>query len=116
VATFDGSVFGCGTQPIVSVDVLQGPGGPNQWNANGFQIQTTTPSGGSANLNHDFEMRSLDGNGVPDCRPGVRWQLVGGFNTGYTGFSGAVTTTLEDDSTASALISLTKSSSIGGRG
>ncbi len=90
---------------------MQGPGGPNQWNANGFSIDFTTQNGGTAVLNHDFAMRSLDGHGVPGCRPTVSWVLTGGFNTAYTSFNGAVTTTLEpgsDPSTANALLSLTK--------
>ena len=118
-ATFGGSVFGCGAQPTVSADVVQGPGGPNQWNANGFQIDFTTQNGGTAFLNHDFAMRSLDGHGMPGCRQTVSWVLTGGFNTAYTSFNGAVTTTLEpgsNPSTANALISLTKGSSKGGRG
>jgi hypothetical protein len=70
-------------------------------------------------LNHTFETRSLDGHGVSGCRPTVSWVLTGGFNNGYTSFSGAVTTTLEPGNnppTANALLSLTKSSSKGGRG
>ena len=118
-ATFGGSVFGCSAQPTVSADVVQGPGGPNQWNANGFQIDFTTQNGGTAFLNHDFAMRTLDGHGVPGCRPTVSWVLTGAFNTAYTSFNGAVTTTLEPGSnpgTANALISLTKGSSKGGQG
>ena len=103
----------------MSTDVVQGPGGPNQWNANGFQIQFTTQNNGSVSMNHDFAMRTLDGNGTPGCRPGVHWVMNGAFNTGYTGFNGAVTTTLEpgsNPSTANALLTLTKSSTKGGRG
>ncbi|MBA3717199.1 MAG: hypothetical protein H0W87_03090, partial [Actinobacteria bacterium] len=107
-ATFGGSVFGCSSQPAVSATVVQGPGGANQWNANGFAIDFTTQNNGTAILNHDFTMRTLDGHGVPGCRPGVSWVLTGAFNTGYTGFSGAVTTTLENGSTANALITMAK--------
>jgi hypothetical protein len=118
-ATFGGSVFACGAQPTVSADVVQGPGGPNQWNANGFEIALTTQNGGTVFLNHDFAMHSLDGHGVPGCRPAVSWALTGGFNSAYTSFNGAITTTLEpgsNPSTANALISLTKGPSKGGRG
>jgi hypothetical protein len=116
-ATFEGSVFGCGTQPTVSGDVVQGPGGPNQWNANGFQIDLTTQNGGTVVLNHDFAMRTLDGHGIPGCRKTVSWVLTGAFNSTYTNFNGSVTTTLEDMTTAPALLSLTwESSSKGGRG
>jgi hypothetical protein len=115
-ATFGGSPFACGTVPTVSADVRQGPGGPNQWNASGFQIDFTSQNGGSAVLNHDFAMRSLDGHGVPGCRPTVSWVLTGGFNSTYTGFNGAVTTSLEGGGTANALLNLTKSSRKGGRG
>ena len=111
--TFGGSVFACGAQPTVG-GRRAGAGGPNQWNANGFQIDFTTQNGGTAFLNHDFAMRSLDGHGVPGCRPTVSSVLTGAFNTAYTSFNGAVTTTLEPGSnpgTANALISLTKGSS-----
>ena len=90
---------------------MQGPGGPNQWNANGFQIQFTTQNNGSVSLNHDFGMRTLDGTGTPGCRPSVHWSLTGAFNSVYASFNGAVTTTLEPGSnppTANALLSLTK--------
>jgi hypothetical protein len=107
-ATFGGSVFGCGSQPSVSATVVQGPGGPNQWNATGFSIDFTTQNGGTAALNHDFEMRTLDGHGSPGCRPTVNWVLNGAFDSTYTSFNGAVTTTLEDGSTANALLSLAK--------
>ena len=110
-ATFGGSPFACPSVPTVSADVVQGPGGANQWNANGFQIDITTPNGGTAVLNHDFSMRTLDGHGIPGCRKTVSWVLTGAFTTGYTSFSGAVTTTLEpgsNPSTANALISMTK--------
>jgi hypothetical protein len=36
--------------------------------------------------------------------------LTGAFNTAYASFNGAVTTTLENGSTANALISMTKGS------
>ena len=107
-ATFGGSVFGCGAQPTVSADVVQGPGGPNQWNANGFSIDFTTQNGGAAVLNHDFGLRTLDGHGVPGCRPTVSWVLTGAFTPSYTSFNGAVTTRLEDSTTANALLSLSK--------
>jgi hypothetical protein len=115
-ATFGGTVFGCAAQPTVSANVVQGPGGANQWNANGFSIDFTTQNGGTAVLNHDFERRTLDGHGTPGCRPTVSWVLTGAFTTDYTTFNGSVTTTLEDMSTAPALLSLTKGSSKGGRG
>jgi len=95
---------------------VQGPGGANQWNANGFSIDFTTQNGGTAVLNHDFGMRTLDGHGVPGCRKTVSWVLTGAFNSGYTSFNGSVTTTLEDMSTAPALITMTKSSAKGARG
>jgi hypothetical protein len=100
----------------VSADVTQGPGGPNQWNATGFSIAVTTPNDGTAALTHTFEGRELDGQGTPGCRPTVHWNLLGAFNTGYTSFNGAVTTTLEGGGTANALLSLTKGSAKGGRG
>ena len=109
-ATFEGAVFGCGRQPTVSADVAQGPGGANQWNAIGFAIDFAAQDGGSASLNHTFSTRTLDGHGTPGCRPTVRWVLIGAFNTGYTSFNGSVTTTLEDLTTAPALLSLTKGS------
>ena len=51
-------------------------------------------------------MQSLDGSGVPSCRPGASWVLTGGFTA--TSFTGTITTTLEDGSTAPAHISLTR--------
>jgi hypothetical protein len=104
-ASFSGSVLGCAEQPSVSATVTPGIG-PNQWSPAGFSIQGTTPSGGSASLNHDFNMRSLDGRGIPGCRPDVSWVLTGGFNPGYMVFNGAVTTTFPD-STTGAILSLT---------
>ncbi len=105
-ATFSTGTFGCGgQQPTVSATITPGMG-PNQWNSAGFSIQVTTPSGGNASLTYDYSMQSLDGSGVPGCRPGVHWVLTGGFS-GNT-FNGAVTTTLEDGTTAPATLSLTR--------
>ena len=109
-ANFGGTTFGCSSQPTISQTLVQGPGGANQWNANGFQIDFASQSGGSAVLNHDFALRTLDGHGVPGCRPTVSWVLTGAFDSGYTSFNGSVTTTLENMTTAPALLSLTKAS------
>ncbi len=106
-ATFGVGVFGCGgQQPTVSATITPGMG-PNQWNSTGFSIQITTLTNGTVSLTYDYGMQSLDGSGVPGCRPGVRWVLTGGFSG--NNFNGSVTTTLEDGSTAPALISLTRS-------
>lgn len=105
--TFGGTIFGCGgQQPTVTATVTPGMG-PNQWNSAGFSVQITTPTNGTASLNYDYAMQSLDGSGSPGCRPGVHWVLTGGFSG--NNFNGAVTTTLENGSTANATLSLTRS-------
>jgi hypothetical protein len=101
------SIFGC-TDQDSTVSATVSPGiGPNHWNSDGFSIDTTTPTGGKAKLNYDFARQSLDGNGVPGCRPSVSWVLTGGF--AGNSFSGAVTTALGNGSTAHALLSLARS-------
>jgi hypothetical protein len=111
-----GSVFGCGPQPTVSADVVQGPGGPNQWNANGFSILLDPgPAGGRISLNHNFEFRSFDGTGTPGCRPDVTWALTGGFTTNYSAYNGQMT--ISGGVNANSLITINHvSSAKGARG
>lgn len=104
---FGGNIFGCPPQPALTLTITAGSGA-NHWDASGFRIQVTGPSGGSISVNYDFATQTLSGNGRPGCRPGVTWTLKGGFN-GVT-FNGQMTTTLEDGSTAPAVITMKKTS------
>jgi len=106
-ATLSGNVLGCPELPSFSATVTPGAG-QNQWNPAGFSIQATTPGAGSASLNHDFNLRTLDGRGIPGCRADASWVLTGAFNAGYTAFNGTITTSFPNSSTG-AFLSLTHS-------
>jgi uncharacterized protein RhaS with RHS repeats len=103
-----GNVFGCSPPPPTGGTVTAGSGA-NHWDANGFTLQITGPQGGTIAIAYDARMRTLKGNGRPGCRPGVTWTLQGTFSG--NAFTGSVTTTLEDGSTAPANIKLARSSS-----
>jgi hypothetical protein len=101
-----GNVFGCSPPPPTAATITKG-NGPNQWNPSGFTIQITGPLGGTISVKYDFATKTLSGTGRPGCRPSVTWALNGTFS-GNT-FNGMMTTTLEDGSTAPAVITLTRS-------
>lgn len=101
-----GNIFGCPTPPPVAAVITAGEGA-NHWNRDGFSLQITGPQGGSINATYVFATQTLTGNGRPGCRPGLTWALQGTFS-GNT-FNGTMTNTLEDGSTAPAVVTLTRS-------
>jgi hypothetical protein len=106
IFTFNlGGAFGCSSWTPVAGPIKAGTG-PNTWNTDGFNFQATDPPGGTLSVNYDAVTQTLTGNGRPGCRPGITWSLRGTFSGGT--FTGTMTITFEDGSTAAVTISLTR--------
>jgi hypothetical protein len=102
----DGAIFGCsGSQTLVSATVDSGLGGPNQWSAAGFAVQTIQDDR-ITTLNYDYILQSLDGSGSPACNPSAHWVLTGGF-AGNT-FTGTLTITFEGGPSVPAVLNLAR--------
>lgn len=106
IFTFNlGGAFGCSSWSPVVGPIRAGTG-PNTWSADGFNFQATDPPGGTVSVTYDAATQTLTGNGRPGCRPGLTWTLRGTFSAPT--FTGTMTMTFEDGSTAPVAISLTR--------
>lgn len=105
-ANFGGNVFGCPPPPPARATVTQGTG-PNTWNANGFNIDTTTEIGDKVVLTYVFATQSMTGNGQSGCNPDITWRLTSGTFSGNT-FTGRLEILFRGSSFATSVLTLTR--------
>jgi hypothetical protein len=105
-ANFGGNVFGCSSPPPASGTVTQGTG-PNTWNADGFNVDITTPIGGKVVLAYVFAASSMTGSGVSGCNPSITWKMTTGTFAGNT-FTGRIEISLSGAPLATSVLTLTR--------
>ena len=106
-ADFGGNVFGCADPPAEAATPLTKGAGANHWSAGGFQIKGPSKDFGTLTLTYNAGTGALSGGGSnPVCAPGLSWTVAGKF-AGKT-FTGKVSITLADKSSAISDISLTR--------
>ena len=105
-SNFGGNVFGCSSPPDATGTVTQGTG-PNTWNADGFNVDITTPIGGKVVLAYVFASSSLTGNGRSGCNPDITWRMASGTFAGNT-FNGRIEIFYQGSPFATSVLSLTR--------
>jgi hypothetical protein len=105
-SNFGGSVFGCSSPPPATGTVNQGAG-PNTWNAEGFNVNLTTPIGGKVLLAYVFATSSMTGSGVSGCNPSITWKMTTGTFVGNT-FTGRIEISLSGSPLATSVLTLTR--------
>jgi hypothetical protein len=107
-ADFGGNVFGCADPPPESTPALTKGTGANHWSATGFQIKGASKDFGTLTIAYNAKTGALTGSGTnPTCAVGLSWTVTGKFAGKM--FTGKVSITLADKSTAVSDLSLTKS-------
>lgn len=105
-SNFGGNVFGCSSPPDATGTVTQGTG-PNTWNADGFNVDITTPIGGKVVLTYAFATSSMTGTGQSGCNPDITWRMTSGTFTGNT-FTGRIDIAFQGASFATSVLTLTR--------
>jgi len=106
-SNFGGNVFGCSSPPPATGTVTQGTG-PNTWNADGFNVDITTPIGGKVTLTYVFASSSMTGNGQSGCNPDITWRMTSGTFAGNT-FTGRIDIAFQGAPLATSVLTLTRS-------
>lgn len=105
-SNFGGNVFGCASPPPATGSVTQGTG-PNTWNADGFNVDITTPIGGKVTLAYVFATSSMTGNGQSGCNPDITWRMTSGTFSGNT-FTGRIEIAFQGAAFATSVLTLTR--------
>lgn len=106
-STFGGNVFGCSAPPPATGTVTRGSG-TNTWDADGFNVDMTTPAGGKVQLTYDFKASSMTGTGQSGCNPAITWRMTAGTFTNTT-FNGRIAISLAGNALATSVLELTRS-------